>query len=497
MRTRDRRRWVLRAALACAAAGVVPACTGGSHNANKAGASVEHKVALRLEMPDSGDPRGTLFAQAVDRRSHGSVRVRIDMTGYSNLNPGNELALARALEGGHEDIAYLPARAWAAARLPAFRALLAPFVITTEHASQNVANAPVAQRILATLPKSVVGIALVPDQARRVLADRPVASLAAFSGMRIRIVANPQSAADFAALGAALVPGLDFKQALRAIEADEVDAVEASTHTILINTYFARIRHLSAYSIFPKFQSIVVSRRTWARLSPTQRQAIRAAAADTIAASERQIAVQDQQELTSLCQAKVALSFASASDLSALVAAVQPVVTSLEQDATAASVLAALRRVPGAGPRPLATPLPAACRPGATNTGSPAKGSATIPNGVYEVTDSLEDLQAAGLKGRDFSAAITVVTTMRNGRWYQTQSPSYPCSGLWSGTYSIREDEIVFTYLKVGAHGECAIEAPDTLRWSYFGGLLRFSVVNVVDPAAKVLYTAHPWRKIR
>ena len=283
--------------MACAAAAVLPACAGGSHSANKAGASVEHHVTLRLEMPDTGDPRGTFFAQAVARRSHGSVRVRIDMTRYSNVRPGNELALARALESGHEDIAYLPARAWAAARLPAFRALLAPFVITTEHASQNVANAPVAQQILATLPKSVVGIALVPDQARRVLADRPVTSLAAFSGMRIRIVATHRAPRTLPPLAQYPCRASTPSRCSAAIEADEVDAVEASTHTILVNTYFARARHLSAYSIFPKFQSIVVSRRAWVRLSPAQRQAIRAAAADTIAASERQIALQDQKEL--------------------------------------------------------------------------------------------------------------------------------------------------------------------------------------------------------
>ncbi len=277
---------------------------------------------------------------------------------------------------------------------------------------------------------------------------------------------------------------------------DELDAVEASTHTILVNTYFARVHHLSAYSIFPKFQSIVVSRHTWALLSPAQRQAIRAAAADTIAASARQIALQDQKELASLCQSQVALSFASDSGLRSLVDAVRPVVTSLEQDATAARVLAALRRIPGAGARPLATPLPAACRPGATNAGSPAHGSATILNGVYSVTDSLEDLRAAGLSGPGFSAAITTVTNMRDGRWSQTQSPSFG-QGPWSGTYAIRGDEIVFTYLKVGAHGEKPIEGPDALTWSYFGGLLRYSVVNVADPAGVVLYTAHPWRKIR
>ena len=237
---------------------VLPACSGGSHNANKAGAAGGHTVTLRLEMPDGGDPRGAFFAREVARRSEGSVQVRIDVTGYSSARPANELALARALEAGREDIAYLPARAWAAAGVPAFRALLAPFVITTEGASQAVAEAPVAQRIVATLPRSVVGIALVPDEPRRVLASRPVDSPAAFSGLRIRIIDNAQTAANFDALGARAVQGLDSQQTGRALQRRTVDAVESSTATIISNGYFTFARYLSEL-----LRSSRSSRRSW------------------------------------------------------------------------------------------------------------------------------------------------------------------------------------------------------------------------------------------
>jgi TRAP-type C4-dicarboxylate transport system substrate-binding protein len=485
------------AVLACAAAIALPACSGGSHNANKAGAAAGDHVTLRLEMPDAGDPRGTFFAREVERLSGGSLDVRIDQSGYSGVSPANEPALARALEAGREDIAYLPARAWAE-RLPAFRALLAPFVITTPRASQAVAQGPVARQILRTLPPSVVGIALVPDEPRRVLATRPVSSPAAFSDLRIRIVDDVQSAADFTALGAEPVQGLDAHEAARALKAGVIDGVESSLSQMLGNGYFSSARYLSGYSVFPKFQSIVVSRRKWAVLSSAQRKAIRDAAVATIAAAKRQLPAEEKEDLTALCQARVAISPASASDLRELAAAAQPALTGLSSDVSTTTFLAALQGVPGAGPRPLGGSLPPACRGTvATQPRSPVKGSVTIPNGVYVTTDTPEDFADGSVINGEQFKAVTYTTTMRNGRWYQTQKPNYPDQGPFSGTYSVHGDEVVFVMLRAGVRGENDITAPETVRWSYFGGLLRFTIVTVTDNGSKVLYTAHPWRKIR
>jgi hypothetical protein len=49
---------------------------------------------------------------------------------------------------------------------------------------------------------------------------------------------------------------------------------------------------------------------------------------------------------------------------------------------------------------------------------------------------------------------------------------------------------------KAGFHGENSISAPETVKWSFFDGKLRFKIVAVADHASRVLYTAHPWRKI-
>jgi TRAP-type C4-dicarboxylate transport system substrate-binding protein len=353
-----------RCAAAFAAVGlsalVLSAC-GGAPSANKSGASVHKSVTLRLEMPDTSDALGAFFAKAVRTRSRGSVEIQVDIAGYPSCIAAHELKLAHALESGRADIGYLAARAWAADGRPAFKALLAPFVVTTDRTAQSLAAGPVATEVLQTLPSSVVGLGLVPAEPRRVLAVRSPLTPGAFAGLRIRIVDDPQTAADFNALRAHPVQGVGCQQVFPLLRDHKIDATESDTNAILNNGYFGVAHYLSAYSMFPKFQSIVITRRVWDRLSGGQRSALRAAVADTVAAAPRLLAREEANELIELCEAQVRVVVPSATQLRVLVAAAKPAVTTLAHDPTASRVLDAIRGVPGAGPQRTASALPSAC----------------------------------------------------------------------------------------------------------------------------------------
>lgn len=475
------------------AAAVVPGLVGCTYepSANKSGAPVQDQVQITLQMPDAGDAQGLYFADAVELRSGGSIHITIDATSYSSSEPSNEPKLARALETGRADIGYLPARAWADGG--AFRALLAPFVVTTTSAEQELASGPVADQILTSLPDSVVGVGLVPAEPRRILATRPPDSLAAFSRMRVRIVDNAQSASDFTALGARPVQGMSSDDVYSGLQHDQLDAAETSPTPVLNNGYFRLAHYLSAYAIFPKFQSIVVSRATWTRLSDTQRTAIQQAAADTVAEAGRQLPAQEDHALQRLCDTDVTVIVPTAAQLQALSHAAQVAEDELATDPVAARVLAAIHSLPGAGPKPTASPVPPACLTTAESPApTPSEGRATIPDGVYVVTMSAADLREGGLIGPKFDHALTETTTFHSGQWTQIETPTYPGQGPWGGPYTIDGDLVTFFYLKPTVNDS----PPDTLRWSYFDGLLRFEVVDVTDPAARVMYAAHPWRKI-
>jgi TRAP-type transport system periplasmic protein len=477
--------------LAVAAACLLAGCDG--TEANKSGASDSDPLNLRLAMPDDGDTLGELFVKSVVEHSGGSVRIQVITGDYSNRLPANESKLVRALKRGLVDIGYLPARAWAVEGLPAFKALLAPFVITSDLAAQDLASSPAARQIVETLPSSVVGVGLVPAESRRILATRAPLTPAAFARLRIRIIDNPQSAAAFRALGAVPVEGIHDPEVFSGLRSHELDAVESAPKSILANAYFNAARYLSAYAIFPKFESIVFSRRAWNRLSGAQQVAIQTAADETLAAAASEIAEQEAADLTQLCQAHVRVVTPTPVELEALRRASRSTVSMLSANATAASVLSSMRAAQQQHPGDMASALPPACR----STATPVRGSTKIPNGVYVVTDTAADFRARGIVGGAFDGNITYVTQLRNGRFYMTQKPNPPDQGPYSGTYEIHGDEVVFRMLKAGVNGENAVAAPETLKWSYLRGELRFRVVTVTDEPAVVLYTAHPWRKAR
>lgn len=471
----------------CAVAAVLLAGCGGAARTGKSGAPVQDTVALKLQMPDASDAIGQRFAAEVTRRSHGSVRVDIDKAApYDSRDPAAELRLARALQAGTEDIGYLPARAWAADGRAAFTALLAPFLVTTYPTAQAFATGPLAGQVLKTLPSSVVGLALVPSQLRRVLAVRPPVSVAALAGLRVRVIDNAQSASDFRALGAEPVQGLDSGEVATEIAARRLDGAETAPGLVLENSYAAVAKYLSSYAVFPKFESIVLSARAWARLSGEQRAAVRAAADSAVTLAGDLLPRQERTQLAQLCRSGLRVVAPSAAQLQALATAAAGAAGGADPH-----VLAALRALPGAGPQAAVAPLPRDC---ITPAAAPAAHGTQVrfPEGLYVTTDRVKDWELGNVTDPDFTTDITFRTRLKDGRWTQTQKPTYADQCPCRGTYTVSGDQIRFVMTDAGG----ALVLPETVKWSYFNQQLRFALVDVADDASKVLYTAHPWRKV-
>jgi TRAP-type C4-dicarboxylate transport system substrate-binding protein len=436
-------------------------------------------------MPDAGDPLGERFAELVNERSDGGVRVRIDKSlRYESRDPAGEVRLAQALKAGREDIGYLPARAWSADG-PAFRALLSPFAVTTYPAAQAVATGPIARDALKALPDSVVGLALVPAQLRRVIANRPLTTAATYRALRVRVVDNVQTASDFAALGAKPVQRLDAGEVGAALADERLDAAETSPKPVLDNSYGVLAPYLTSYAVFPKFQSLVLSARAWAKLSDDQRSILRAAARDVVAAAKA-IPAQEVAQLAQLCRSGVHVVTPSTAQLEALADAAAPAAAGLD-----AKVAAALRALPGSGPHAQATRLPQDCvTPPAPRKAAPR--GAAFPEGVFVTHITEQDFRRGDVTNPTLMEDITFRTRLRAGRWSQTLDPNVPEQGPFSGTYTVDGDELTFVMLEAKSE----VTAPETVRWSYFNGQLRFENVEVADFASRVLYTAHPWRKV-
>jgi TRAP-type C4-dicarboxylate transport system substrate-binding protein len=488
----------LAAVLAIASLGLA-ACAG-QPSVGKSGAVSHHVTVIRLQMPDQGNPDGLYFAQDVARRSHDTLKVDIDASSYNSALPSNEAKLVAALQAGRVGFSYQPARDWAAAGMPGFQALDAPFLVTTAQASEALTASPVASALLRQLSRlGLVGIGLIPAEPRQFLSTTPLIASSAFSGINLRINDNPQTAALVRAIGARPVQGVSSAQVSDLLIHGQIAGMETSPTYILDDSYNAEAPYLTSWAMFGKFETIVASKSAWQALTAAQQTAIEQAAADTLAHA-RQVPAREQQELAGLCSGGLVVDAPAPGQLAAL--ARETASTGPAGSQISAMIQMIRTDVPGTGPQLRAIPLPPQCRTATTPTqaialhrlsvpsGSGHQGT-TIPPGTYVTADTVADWQAGGQYGADWNTTVTFTWHLYpNGTVYQTQQPVQADQPFGRGRYVVHGDEVTFIWdAYMGL-------TPETVRWSYYDGQLTFAIVNVQDTASRVIYTAHPWRKV-
>jgi TRAP-type C4-dicarboxylate transport system substrate-binding protein len=491
------------AAAGLSAAVVVLAACGSTGRVDKAGA-IEHTVStMTLELPDSGDPDGTYFAADVEKLSRGTLKVVVDSSTYSTADAANAARLVAAMRSGQVSFSYDPVRDWAAAGVPGFEAVDAPFLVTTFGASALLANSTVAPALLSQLSGlGLVGLGLIPTEPRQVLSVSPLFPPSAFRGISLRVVDNPETAALISAIGATPVQGLSADDTGEELQDHWIGAAETQPMAILGNSYNAEAPYLTTYGLFPKIEVIVATKSAWAALTGQQQAAIREAAADTLVNS-RQVPAREDTELDTLCAAGLVLDQPSTAQLSALA---QEAVRATPASAQVASMVRRIRStIAGTGPELDAVSPPAGCHVAHTvaeakafaaasasqSSAPPASptstGGATIPPGIYVTTDTVADFRAAGQVGAEWNTAQTFqLNIYADGAVLQTQEPD---PGGATGFYVVKGDEVTFTWPDMGL-------TPETVRWSYLNGLLTFRIVDVQDLGSRIIYSTHPWRKV-
>jgi TRAP-type C4-dicarboxylate transport system substrate-binding protein len=481
---------------------ILLAACGSPRRIDKAGA-LEHTVTtITLELADPGDPDATFFAADLEKQSHGTLKVVVDASTYSTADPVNAMRLVAAMKSGKVSFSYDPARDWAAAGVPGFEALDAPFLLTTYGASASLADSSLVPAVLSQLSSlGLVGLGLIPTEPRQILSVAPLFPLSAFHGMSLRVVDNPETAALISALGADPVQGLAAEEVGVALQG-QLGGAETSPSSVLANSYNAEAPYLTTYGLFPKFETIVATKSAWAALARAEQAAFRQAVADTLVNS-RQVPVREDTELTTLCTGGLVLDQPSTAQLSALS---QAAMRAAPAGAQVASMIGKIRStIAGTGPQLDAVSPPAVCHvahtvaeatafasaSAAQSSGSAASTTSTrgitIPPGVYVTTDTAADFRAGDLVGAEWNTTQTFTLNLyADGLVFETQEPG---GGGATGNYVIKGDEATFTWPGNGL-------TPETVRWSYLNGVLTFAVIDVQDGGSRIIYSAHPWRKV-
>jgi TRAP-type transport system periplasmic protein len=232
------------------------------------------------------------YAEILAEKSGGKLKIRE----YPASQLGNEMQQQSALRGGTQEM-FTSAPTSLVGIIKEFGLLDLPFSLSS-------LDGPFGQTLFSKLvEKDLVGLAYWDLGFRNVTnSRRPILRLEDIAGLKIRVIANPVYIETFGRLGANPVP-MNFSELYTALETKAVDGQENPYSVILtsklneVQKYLSNSRHTYTTNL------ILVSKKFWDRLSPTEQRIMKEAAAESLSYQREVSRTQAQQAVTEL-QAK-------------------------------------------------------------------------------------------------------------------------------------------------------------------------------------------------
>jgi tripartite ATP-independent transporter DctP family solute receptor len=224
------------------------------------------------------------FAQVIEQKSGGKIKVRE----FPSSSLGSEIQQQSALQGGTQEMMSASTTTLAGI-VKEFGVLDFPFLFANEREADALLDGPIGKRLRDRLPEhGLVALAYWENGFRNVTnSKRPITRPEDLAGLKIRVMPNPVYLETFKTVHANPVP-MAFGELFTALETRTVDAQENPYSIILGNKFNEVQKYLSitrhTYNAF----IVLVSKKFWDKLSPTE-QRIMQEAADEARAYERQV----------------------------------------------------------------------------------------------------------------------------------------------------------------------------------------------------------------
>ncbi len=241
-------------------------------------AAQEIKARLGTSLPE-GHPQtlgARKFAELAEKKSQGRIRIAV----YAAGGLGSDVQMQSALRGGTQEFT-VPSTATLASVVKEFGVLGLPFAFANEAQADAVLDGPFGKSLLARLPeKGLVGLAFWENGFRHVTnSKRPVAKIEDLGGLKVRTMQNPVYIDLFNGLGANAVP-MAVTELFPALESKAVDAQENPFTVIHAQKFYDVQKYVSTTGHAYDALVLIASKKFWDKLSPADREALEAAAAE-------------------------------------------------------------------------------------------------------------------------------------------------------------------------------------------------------------------------
>ena len=394
---------------------------------------------------------------------------------------------ATAATDGAVDLALIPAREWDALGVTSMDALEAPFLIDDDALALAVASSDIADRAMAGLDAlGVTGLIMWPEDLRHLFAFGPSGKVfrtpADIAGSTILVVAGKPGHDLITTLG-----GTIYEEEVATGELSGYRDTDASSGTLAgmvaglwgAGLPITDVTVAGDVPVYAKYQTLVANSAMLERLTPDQRSLL-----DEIVAKTHEAALGHhftQADLAAaLCERGGRVIEAGPEAIAELRAAAAPLTEALASDPVTAGLMADIETLKTA-----TDPAPGAgtCEPATEGTSAtPGQmsdvadegfmGDQPVPNGVYRIEVSADDLLSAG-------AARSYVGP-NQGTWTWTFE-----DGTWSASHMPAAEQCQGGVTVAGDHVELSDEPGGgcsmgyDLQWRLEGDGIRFRVLDL------------------
>ncbi len=216
------------------------------------------------------------FAEILAAKSGGKMKVRE----FPASQLGNEMQMQSAARGGTQEIVSASTASLASV-VKDFGLLDLPFIVANFGQGEALVGGPFGKLLLEKLPeKDLIGLGYWTLGFRNVTnSQRPIAKLEDFQGLKLRVLPSPVYVETFKAFKVNPVP-MNFAELYSALETRTVDGQENPYSVTFSNKFYEVQKYVSSTNHTNSYNIIVVSRKFWDKLSPTEQRLMREAYAE-------------------------------------------------------------------------------------------------------------------------------------------------------------------------------------------------------------------------
>jgi TRAP-type transport system periplasmic protein len=217
------------------------------------------------------------FAEVLREKSGGKLKIQE----FPGSQLGNELQQQAALRGGTQEM-FSSSTSSLAGIVKEAGVFDFAFNVDTPQQSDALVDGPVGTALLAKLhEKDLIGLVYWDLGFRQVTnSRRPIATVQDFDGLKLRVVPNPVYVETFKALHANPVP-MAFAEVYGALESRAIDGQENPLPVIASAKLFEVQKYVSATNHVYTTPIVLVSRKFWDSLSPTEQRLMRESAVES------------------------------------------------------------------------------------------------------------------------------------------------------------------------------------------------------------------------